>query len=88
MEKILPRNIVFSSPLAPFNCKSVLNEKYFAAIFQSKIWEKTRKFDSNSFCIFTENIAIKKSLGLVVHNMVHPWASMIKSSAIQNKIIF
>ena len=42
------------------NCKSGLTEKYFfATIFQSKIWEKTRCFDTISFPGFSKHLEDK-----------------------------
>lgn len=39
------------------NCKSGLTEKdFFATIFQFKIWEKTRCFDTISFLSFSKNL--------------------------------
>ena len=68
-----------------------MTEKYFfVAIFQSKIWEKTTRFDTTSFRDFSKNvedITIMRILA-VVHNMVHLEPVMIKSGIIQDVIIF
>ena len=70
------RNKKFST--TNVNCKSGLTEKYFlATIFQSKIWVKTRSFDTSNFRRFSKNPEdiLERGVWPVVHNMVHPRAS-------------
>ena len=70
------RNKKFST--TNVNCKSGLTEKYvLATIFQSKIWVKTRSFDTSSFRRFSKNPEdiLERGVWPVVHNMVHPRAS-------------